>query len=83
MMKCVSFSTGSIIQSAPERIPMTERQVETIGNQLKFISTPNPFLILTFSDPGSGKMFIEIIVNLSKIWNGASMATCVALMSCK
>ncbi len=66
-MKCVSSTKGSTIQSASVIIPTIERHVETMGNQLKFIVTPNPLLKVTFSEPGSGKIFIDIIVNLSKI----------------
>jgi hypothetical protein len=51
MMELVIFSIGSTIQRAPVRIPMTERQVETMGSQVKSISTPKSFFQVCLSVP--------------------------------
>ncbi len=75
MMLFVFLPIGSTVQSAPMIIPMTDRPDETIGNQLKSISISNLFLIMFFFDPGKGNIPNAIMVSLSKIWKGASIAT--------
>jgi hypothetical protein len=51
MTELVIISIGATIQRAPVRIPSTERQVDTMGSQVKSISTPKSFLHVCFSVP--------------------------------
>lgn len=78
----VSFFTGATTQRAPVRIPIIERQTDPIGSQLKSISSPCWLEKVCFSDPGNCRIPVDIMVSLRRIWNGASTATWVALISC-